>query len=688
MTTSRVVVLALALVLTAGCKNAPATALVPPGPPEETPVLAGAGFLALVPGEAVAAAAAASPEALFARIGWAEIAVEFKDKLAPVRDATLKALGHDLLDVTTWTKIGIDSAKPIGAAWIDVRDQVGAFYVGVSDPIAFEGTLRAAAVLARQEVTSRRVAGGLVLSTERADWLQVVVRDGWAAIVVADSDSVAIRTADRIAGLEEKHSLAANAGFKAAIADLDAGRDAAAWIDQKRTLETVLSIEAERQGRSSDSYFKEQLASLRDSGAPPEEIKQWEDQAKYMEAWKKREREWHGVARKLLGPVETVTLGLRIEGESVAGRLHVRVGEDALLRQLVRNGKGRPAVLRALPESPFWMLTGTVEPKALWSLIGEIAGIEDDKKDLDQLTGHVKSELGVDLEQDLLPLLTGEIGFAITGKLDEMANEDSRPTFGGGVVIAVSDEAKVRELLARAASRPQLSRIVTEATEVGGWKASVPDLGTVWASVGGGYIALGTTRDFVTGVKGGGTSYLAKLDNLDLQALLSTEDVAGAWSMGTGFIAMAFFQGKEYGHAPRSEEDGPPSDAVRKVQDEIDAAQREIDGLYDKQQLGEWVHFMAIASAIGTIALVVHETPDGFVATGGQYVGGGSIVSAVKVVATEGLALAALDKEFGKQRDQFWEKWSKLRDELRAIEQAERLKALEVPPLPPPVPAP
>jgi hypothetical protein len=125
---------------------------------------------------------------------------------------------------------------------------------------------------------------------------------------------------------------------------------------------------------------------------------------------------------------------------------HPPNGASRIFRDVAREGATAP--FQGVPAETFYLThIDLLNPHGLWQLYTQLAALRpQDRLDFEQRLAHFRAWTGVDLERDLLPLLTGAGGLGITAP---RGSQRRGPVALPGVflTLGITDEAKGQQLL-------------------------------------------------------------------------------------------------------------------------------------------------------------------------------------------------------------------------------------------------
>jgi hypothetical protein len=439
-----------ALVLAAALGAAACGEVPPPMPPIAAPSTAWRDLGRHLPRDVLLFVVADSTARVLDGIGRDAIVRAFRAEAERLVFELVREVGHDLTDVETLARIGIDVHAPVGFAVLHPREggsPTAALVLPLARPSTFKAELYRAS--ARENERPFVVGDGVLVGGGEVSF---VLRDR-AAVVLMGTDTR--DEAVRIAVQEPELSLAAVARVDEAIARVPAEAAVRGFVDGRALGLAALGIDGRWGGRTrAESAAALERASgallgeARKAGARIETIVALNDELDAARRHIAEEPE-ATFERALLGSIRSVGIGLGLHPDEVGLDLSVALEADALLAGLF----GAPSSADPGGPDAAARLTLGFDP-AVAGRIAELAG------------------------QDPAPLR------AFTGQVQAFA-------FGGvdqppGLVVraGVGDEAVAKKLLdalvARADERKLAARVEgARATVALGAPPAVPELAPV-----------------------------------------------------------------------------------------------------------------------------------------------------------------------------------------------------------------
>lgn len=604
----------------------------------------------------------------------------FAPQYTSLRAVMVGSLGLDPLDPRAWPEMGLDPGGPVGLAMTSVAEPHVVLLATVSDRGKLVSFVRKAAGKAEVELLEEPFGNASILRPKGHDDDGVlVVRDRFAAIVL-DTAKDQLGLARTMATMDPNVSLAAQAGYRKATGGMRAA-DGSLYLDVAGMIDQANANMRARRAEPSPNWALEELERAKAEGAPPERIAELQRQAAEVaasdERWRKRDEALAALGELVVSDVEGVALSASVKrsGPVLDGR--VAAGPESLLRRMLVNRTGAPVLTVAMNGAPLWCASGRVEPSAALELVEAFALAEG--ADAGQLRADVKSELGFDLDADLLPALGGEaeLCVAIDGAPGK-GPKDPKEALGFGALVQTTDEAKAKYLLAKmATSGSGVGKRMKKRGE--GYTVEVPEWKTVHLQPVGARVVITTDPDLgkrlavgdpgampskirppaAAGAMGlGGTAAVQSFD-LSLGLLWT---MAGRMSMSKPTILAP-------GLSPEQMEAVPHSAKAKKAKKALDKASANLEEQQQRRSAAEMDALLAITDGLGILVTAATEDDRGFTLTGGQFLRAesvGRVVESLLRGAITGLRSegdAALDKAVS-------DAWSRYDEAQRAYSDA------------------
>ena len=484
-----------AAVKTPDASQAPADVAKPApeaAPPSGPPLLKSVEALRYLPAETLFVMTGEGGEALMLRFGRQKLEEQtrFNAAFDKLTRGVERLFGYDLLDPQRLREMGVDTEKPFGVAWLSLEDMTFASFVALKDAAAFEEALEALAEKAGWGTLERKTEGdALILSAPQAKdgaRVSVVLRGGRAFVLLNDNE--ALRFSHEIAGVTPEKSLGLVPSFAAAADAFEVGRHTAGVVHM--------------------AALRRQLQTLHSTPVGPKEV----------------------LLDALAQGVSVVLIGADIEQQMLRTTLQIHHEEDAFIGHVLRNSAGRPLLRHELSHPPLLLLAGQVQPEGMLRFLELSASVM--QIDLAMLTASFEQHAGLKLVDDLLPLLSGEAGFALTGELDDMLEsmtlDAALNALDVALVLGLSDGAEMTTLLDRLASPTAIMGLFFNKKEDGSFELPIPGWKRLKIKVVGEQLVLTTDDGLLAKVTAGeaGDGFFAKLEHAQLRGLMERQETA------------------------------------------------------------------------------------------------------------------------------------------------------------------
>lgn len=437
--------------------------------------------LAFLPADTPIALWAKSPRALAGAIGWKALVAKYP----PLSQAAARAraqVGFNLYDPDSWPEIGLNPAGPCGFALLASVPQTTATFLSASDAARFKAFVAKMAAREGEKVHTATVGTATVLSLRgrsmMMDLLRFVIR-GDEIFIVAGHGAPGQATA--IATVTPARSLAGSPSFKRAVDPLTMGAFGAGYVALRPLVEREL-------GRP---LTAEESAML---------------------------------------PINRIGLGIDLSPNAIRTQLIALTSLPAA-RRVLRNGSAVPAVVRATSATPLLLAAVTIDPAALERALERDLG----SAVIAEAKQAAQTSLHIDVDRDVIPLLTGEIGAAWTTSTLKLTRENTRQAFGGNLFVGVNSAARARALLARVFANPMFAGSVRRQKD-GWYEIPVQGFKPVYVGVAKNQIVASTDRTIGERL-GGGRSFATKVPQPGLRALLARPQPAVVFTARTALLA-------------------------------------------------------------------------------------------------------------------------------------------------------
>ena len=395
-----------------------------------------------IPGDVIAVGAFAGAERMFDAFGRDGVVAKLGPLYAEGTKEMVEAVGQDLLSLPGLRAAGVDPSQPIAMFLLPLADTGGAFMFGVSDRAALLATADKVAAADHQSFDKTEQDGATILCPKGETDVCLLVTADHGYLTLSESGQ-GLAIALTLAGLKSDASLAGNAKFGEVMATLDGGADMAGYVNLAPLMIPIMGEMG--------------------SNAP--------------------------LAREVIGPFQNLAIGADIAPRSIVGQVLVQTEQPWLLGSLVRNGSQRNPVVAAMGEDAIMLSAYNLDLAAIWGLIAKVAATEGEN--LDEFEAGLVTLTGFGLQKDLMPALTGEVGFGVRADLDSLfAAAGQLPVAGqgdaleaqvakavdGALSIGLTDAGKGKALLDKAFAQPELASMVKRDEALDQWTLTAEGL--------------------------------------------------------------------------------------------------------------------------------------------------------------------------------------------------------------------
>ncbi|ACY16728.1 hypothetical protein [Haliangium ochraceum] len=455
-----------ALVGACGGGSGPAPA-IPAGPafPDQTPVRST--VLAWLPADTELVLVSTGLRPLARELGWQEVARRFPEIYARTQAMAVELFDRDVLALDELAAAGLDLERPMGAARLPGDTWV--FFAPVADEDAFVTAAVALAPLWNHQLDVGQGERGQFdvgpfESPEPEPEPDTEVdaepsTEASAEDAAADADA-ALETGPRVLGppYEDGWRLVLREGVALLVVAADDAAAAAA---------------AENLATAGDARsLATSPAAQRAMGA----LRYGIDVAAYaagpmLPAW----------ARELgFDPAQGVALGVDVDAATLRARLLLPIVAGGLLDLSLRTPAQPPALPRSLQRRPLALFDAVFDARSLAAL--PLA---------DRLAEELRALTGLSLRDDIVPLLSGEVGVVIEAARD--ADDEDTRVLEFHALAEVEDSARAAALLTRVMNRAALAGRVREAGTPGHFRVR-DGAGRAWqVGVSGSFLYASTS---------------------------------------------------------------------------------------------------------------------------------------------------------------------------------------------------
>ncbi len=601
---------------------------------------------------------AANPQDLLDRLGRERLTKTFAQYYEMAVAEVTQAVGENVLVPKNLTNVGIDPTGTAGFAMLQFQRPVGVAFWSLTDADRFKTTIYSIAGRVREKMEPHVAGGATVICPRNDEEVCFIIKDKLAFVHFADmADEEALALALKFAARDtEGPSLAENELFKNTLKELAFGKDAAVYIDTPAMLKSVLGM-GNRWAEESLADSEGQLKRAREAG-DESEVEYLESRVKSDREWAERERKRQAAEKEmfesLLTGTGTVAMGVELAEKSLRFKSYTQIGAESRWGTLARPVKGPSPIIEYSPYRPFYLAHLNIDLKGYLELIDLMLAPEG--MSIAEAGKEFKKFTGLDLQEDILAIFSGDIGFTVFGDLQEILTGELEgfKLIGGTLLLGLADVDKTATSLEKIFALEMVKPFV-KSTGVNSWDVPVPEWRTLSLTITDGYLVATTDPEFVAAFKSKTRrSFVDELDNEELVALLSLEESTGIAAMDFGSFA-AFFVGIGRSSAdwavtqPAEPSKVPFSDEYKKLkaeQTELRAKakkrRQEIETETNKR-IGQMM------SRIGVTAMVGVKEGENFYGYGGHYIGDESVAALVEHLIQDGIAIDELHS--GRRKD-------------------------------------
>ena len=460
---------------------------------------------------------ATDPQSLLNRLGREALTKKFANYYEKGVAEVAQTIGHNILDPKNLPEVGIDPTAPVGFALVKISRPVGVFFFGLSDADKFKTSLYSVAGRVNEKMEPHVVGDSMVICPRNDEEVCFILKGNIAFVHFADmSDEKALESAMAFAArTADLPSLGTDEGFMATIKALKYGKDAAVYVSMSGLLKGVLGVE---NGWAKDSLdnAKNQLEKYKKEENQTE-VKYWEGRVKDAEEWYekdiKRQAKQQEMLKALMGGLEGMVMGASLEDRSIKLKSYTELPPDSPWSKIALGVEGISPLVTFLPKTPLYMAHAKVNIEEYLKMLEPIIGAEGIS--MEQMREMFKVATELDLDQDVLATLSGEIGFAISGDLSRFDDSEKAGfmALDGYTFLGLADSGKMAALMTSLSANPILSDFLRPAGD-GKWQVIVPEWKTVDIALLDKYLVASTDPTFIESMRTGkGTSFLDSISN-------------------------------------------------------------------------------------------------------------------------------------------------------------------------------
>lgn len=626
-----------------------------------------------------------------------------------------QAFGQNFLDPAILNSMGADLMGPVGFAFIEMRPENFATFFSVNDMAKMQETILTLADRMGTPVQIEQLAGATLIDLveNRGNKIFFILRGNYLFIFgagaayshpdpvkreMSDEDYAKeqLAIAREFAQIAPENSLASHPRYQKASQSLHFGKDGAMYVDIASIIETTLKNEESYAVSSSETYYKQRILELEEAiKNEPENEESYRQEIGYLEESLRQEKEWiesskqrrkeeAEIIKSIFGGLHSLMVGAEFSVSSLQVKAFVDIEDQSFLKNIFKNGNGHSLFLNTLKDQPLFLVAGTAKIDTLIEAVNNIflkraMGMGG----LDQMKEAFKQELGVDLDQELIPLFTGGGGFAVTGKIGMENAEDAFKSIDVAGLLELSDGVKAQEILGRIFSHPELAQFVQKEEGTQTYLIPVPYWKNIYVGVIQNSFVVTSDVEFCGRLsRGESDSFLNRIENAELKSLLQTPNPAALEIIDLATIISVFVQAStsnfeiakpstEFAeaHSSSPEEEVPYSDAYNAKKAEIEVAKAEIEKinknieefseesnkLYQERSESESKMVLQVCSLFDLIPFVMSVESDGIYLHSGLFIKEGTLADSISNIVDWSVEIAQKSDDVSNRLNAVWE---------------------------------
>ena len=544
-----------------------------------------------------------SPKKILDALGYAGLLEKYGALLGSLGAQMAEVSGKDFFKLSSWAEIGIDLEGSMGIFMPELDSGLLVTFVSLSDGAKFEAFVSEMAKKLEAPVKTEKLGLATLLTVGDRDRNAWLVHGKSLFAVASLEGNGAAAAAKEIAARKEADSIVALAELKPALEGF-AKVELAAFVQLKGLLGTVVA-RAERPAELATGELDQALVEAKkagDAAAVARLEASIADEKHYAEQVLKRHAAEAELAKALVNELSTLSLGLDFSADAVLAQIRLPLAAGGMLRGLLKTGSEVQPILRATTNQPLLLVGGQVDPAACLAMLEKV--MATDGEDLAEMKGELKQRLGIDLDNDILGALTGEIGFALTGDIAKLLSaEDPRSELGGAFLLGLKSDAGLKAIAKKVASQEGVDKFLKWDEATSALTVSVTGEKTFQVTFADNRLIASTELTTATHLSGGAT-FVSGLANAKLKALLERKDLAAVFAMQQAF-AGAWLTGGAKGHAFLPELPATASREAKAKLDELKKLDAEIAPLREAIEQARMKPLSEAFEKVGTLAEAV-----------------------------------------------------------------------------------
>ncbi len=561
---------------------------------------------------------------------------KFEPQYRKLADELVRETGRDFLDPKTLADMGVDTKGRMGFAILSMQPFGVAGFATLKDKGRFRAAVFEIAKRTGVEIVSTPLGHAEILRTVDKG-PAIVIREPFVAFVFASGGSGGNDDpAFALATMDPHMSLAAAKSFKKATGGL-APSDAMFFLDGASLSRNVLAAMGGNEPPPvSQNWAREELAKARQDNAPPQRIKELEEQAKRIDEdnarWARRRQGERVAFERLLEGLSTSVWTADAKPTSIVGQGITTFAADSPILLAFENAAGSPPLARALDGQPLLVLTGKANIEQFLKVV-DLLAMADGTTWAD-VSKEIAEDTGIDPDKDLKPLVTGAAGFAIVRDGDSEANDVEAKDIGAALHVEVHDPKGAREVLAKAA-KGLVGKDGVKVRKAGdGWIVDVPKWRKLFVDIQGPHLVISTDAKLVARIAGGKDGTIVKRADKPALAAASLQDSAASVLFDPD-MSFLFFGIRKFDMAMSSSVESPEDAKVPKSrawkakERELKAVKKKLDAAQEERSKAELASFRAVIRPWGSFGASARRDGNSIVVQGGWFVRAESIAVAL-----------------------------------------------------------
>lgn len=567
----------------------------------------------------------ASGERVLNKLGYKELVARFQSYYDMAANEIKAETGYNFLDPEVLQSLGLNVKQEVGFAFLDAQTEAFAFFCSISNQESIINLINYIGKDKGFQVNTETLGDATILFSENDPNTYFIFRGGYFFLLAGGSYRFSENNAGRtivnnFAQLQLPQSLASDLTYIQSIQELRFGSDASGYVNISGILGSYLA-EAERQSSEPyRSYLRDQIEYRKTEGATPEELAELESQAVADEQWYNdyRQREVQ-TARQVVqwfGSIKGIVMGGEVLERSIQMKCHVELEPNSWLARLFESCQGAGLFLQALNDKPHLMAYGKMVPSVIFDILSKIGG-----QDIQMLEQALKQEMQIDLNQDILAQIPGEMGFAFSGPVDWSNISGPPMSIDFFTAIRLTDGEKVRDLLNRLLSHPDIAPII-QRDEAGSVMIPIPEWKTVYLTIQNNNLICSSDQKFASRLSQGmGPSFVSQYPHPELQALLNAQNNAFCGVIDLGFFAgLGLSSSNYYSMAYVRNPDEFSTDEQKQIVAELNEISRQLDEIHKRQRQESMAMTLTLIEKVGITAMTMQSSPNRLRIQGGHFV--------------------------------------------------------------------